>query len=88
MVFQIESKKTIRLGVISDTHVPDRVGDLHPDVLRSFVENNVDQIVHAGDASSLQVIKSLKSVAPVIHVSGNRDFLMCKEKNLVLYLTI
>ncbi|MAT41729.1 MAG: hypothetical protein CL609_05265 [Anaerolineaceae bacterium] len=88
MVFQNDSKKTIRLGVISDTHVPDRVGELHPDVLRIFVENHVDQIVHAGDASSMQVIRSLESVAPVIHVSGNRDFLMRKENQLVLYLTI
>lgn len=88
MVYQIDSKKTIRLGVISDTHVPDRVGELHPDVLRIFRKNKVDRIVHAGDASSLQVIKSLETIAPVFHVSGNRDFLMRKEKNLVLFLTI
>ena len=56
MVFQNDSKKTIRLGVISDTYVQDHLGELHQDVLRIFVENNVDQIVHAGDASSMQVI--------------------------------
>ncbi len=86
--FQIHSKNTIRLGIISDTHVPDRAGALHPAVLPHFQQHQVDYIVHAGDVCSMSVIRALETVAPVVHVSGNRDFLMRKKKNLVLYFMV
>jgi hypothetical protein len=71
--------KPIRIGVLSDTHVPDRVGDLHPDILPSFKELNVDLIIHAGDICIPAVLQKLEEVAPVVAVQGNRDWWRIKQ---------
>lgn len=64
----------VTLGLIADTHVPDRRGQLHPKVLTMFKEANVAQILHAGDISVPRVLSELGSVAPVTAVRGNRDW--------------
>jgi putative phosphoesterase len=64
---------SIYLGLIADTHIPDRVENLHPDVLPIFREAGVSAILHAGDVSMPQVISELETVAPVYAVRGNRD---------------
>lgn len=69
----------IRIGVISDTHIPDRVGALHPDILPTFIEKGVDLIIHAGDISSPDVIRQLEEIAPVQAVQGNRDWWRFKD---------
>jgi len=56
----------MRLGIISDTH-----GMLRPEVLEVFAE--VDQIVHAGDIGSLDLLTDLEALAPVTAVYGNTD---------------
>ena len=71
--------KPIRIGVLSDTHVPDRVGDLHPDILPSFKELIVDLIIHAGDICIPAVLQKLEEVAPVVAVQGNRDWWRIKQ---------
>ena len=58
--------RTIRLGVIADTH-----GLFDPAILRHF--HQVDHIIHAGDIGKLSVIEQLKTIAPVTAVSGNVD---------------
>lgn len=63
-----------RIGVIADTHIPDRVGALHPDILPIFKERGVELIIHAGDISSPYVISQLETIAPVQAVMGNRDW--------------
>ncbi|HEX2501708.1 MAG TPA: metallophosphoesterase family protein [Methylomirabilota bacterium] len=54
------------IGVLSDTH-----GLLRPEALRRL--RGVDQIVHAGDIGSAEVLRALAKVAPVTAVRGNND---------------
>lgn len=68
------AKNSVCIGVLSDTHIPDRVGDLHPDILPIFREHQVDLIIHAGDISTPDVLQRLEDVAPVQAVRGNRDW--------------
>ena len=59
------------IGLISDTHIPDRGKELPENVYDAF--KNVDLILHAGDLTSLKVIEMLKDIAPVVVVQGNMD---------------
>ncbi len=77
-----------RIGVIADTHIPDRVGALHPDILPTFKEVGVDMIIHAGDISSPEVLHQLEEVAPVQAVQGNRDWWRFKNLPAVKVITI
>jgi putative phosphoesterase len=72
--------REIRIGVIADTHIPDRVTGLHPDILPIFRSAGVSTILHAGDISANWVLSRLGEVAPVIAVRGNRDFLAGRLK--------
>jgi putative phosphoesterase len=65
--------RPVILGIVADTHVPDRVHALHPELLRALRATGVEKILHAGDVCSRQVIRDLEQVAPVIVVGGNRD---------------
>jgi putative phosphoesterase len=58
--------KRMKIGLLSDTH-----GFLDPKVTRHFA--SCDEIWHAGDIGSLEVIQTLKSQKPVRAVSGNID---------------
>jgi putative phosphoesterase len=64
------------LGLIADTHVPDRRRDLHPRILPIFREAGVSTILHAGDIAVPRVLKELAQVAPVTAVRGNRDWIV------------
>jgi putative phosphoesterase len=59
----------LTLGLLSDTHVPDRAPDLRPQVLAAL--QGVDRILHAGDISSPCVVEKLERIAPVVAVRGN-----------------
>ncbi|MCX5703026.1 MAG: metallophosphoesterase, partial [Candidatus Omnitrophica bacterium] len=62
----------MRIGVISDTHIPDRAKEIPQKILAEF--KNVDMIVHAGDFAQLSVLNKLKSVCENIKaVRGNMD---------------
>jgi hypothetical protein len=63
----------ITLGIVSDTHIPDRARELHPHLLTTFREARVTAILHAGDICTNLVIKQLAEIAPVHAVRGNRD---------------
>ncbi len=70
---QFPSSGLARLGVVADTHIPDRLRALPPrlfDVLRG-----VDLILHAGDICHPHVLAELGALAPVVAVRGNRDVL-------------
>ncbi len=58
-----------RIGVIADTHVPDRAADLHRNVFNAF--KDVDLILHAGDISSPKVLDALSNMAECLAVRGN-----------------
>ena len=59
------------IGLISDTHIPDRAKVIPQNVIDAF--NDVDLILHAGDLTSLSVIEELEKIAPVMAVQGNMD---------------
>ena len=62
----------MRIGVISDTHIPDRAKDIPRQILEDF--KKVDLIIHAGDLVDLGVLDKLKSVCSrVVAVWGNMD---------------
>jgi uncharacterized protein len=63
----------VTIGVVSDTHVPDRNRTLHSAVLPLLRKTSPQVILHAGDISSPEVLSELSQVAPVIAVRGNRD---------------
>jgi putative phosphoesterase len=64
----------IKLGVIADTHVPDKAKALNPQALRILRQSGVSAILHAGDISSPGVLTALGEIAPVYAVLGNRDW--------------
>ncbi len=59
------------IGLISDTHIPDRARILPQNVIDAF--SDVDLILHAGDLTSPKVIEELEDMAPVVAVQGNMD---------------
>ena len=59
------------IGLISDTHIPDRARIIPQNVLDAF--EGVDLIIHAGDLTSIEVIEELEKIAPVMAVQGNMD---------------
>lgn len=61
----------LRIGVISDTHIPVRAKVIPDEVLRAF--EGVDLILHAGDLVVAEVLETLRRIAPVEAVAGNND---------------
>lgn len=62
----------MKIGVISDTHIPDRAKDIPQEILESF--KSVDMIIHAGDLVDIGVLVKLKSLCPNVKaVVGNMD---------------
>jgi uncharacterized protein len=59
------------IGLISDTHMPQRWPSLPAAVTTVF--QGVDLILHAGDVGELWVLDQLSALAPVIAVHGNDD---------------
>ena len=64
-------EKIMLIGLISDTHIPDRARQIPEKVLESF--ENVDLIIHAGDLTTRAVIDELEKIAPVVAIQGNMD---------------
>jgi putative phosphoesterase len=59
------------LGIIADTHIPQRIKALPPRVFEVF--RGVDRILHTGDINSRRVLDQLAEIAPVEAVAGNAD---------------
>ncbi|KAF0108926.1 MAG: hypothetical protein FD147_2320 [Chloroflexi bacterium] len=74
---------SIIIGVISDTHIPDRVPGLNPDLITALKVEKVELILHAGDVCVKRVIDELETIAPVLAVRGNRDFMIRKYTPMV-----
>ncbi|MCX7975539.1 MAG: metallophosphatase family protein [Bellilinea sp.] len=72
------NRSRIVIGVIADTHVPDRVDALHPELEKTLRSEKVDAIIHAADISSPVVVRQLEHIAPVFAVRGNRDWAFTK----------
>ncbi|HWZ51454.1 MAG TPA: metallophosphoesterase family protein [Granulicella sp.] len=54
------------VGVISDTH-----GLLRPEALAALA--GVEHILHAGDVGQIEILESLRAIAPVTAIRGNID---------------
>lgn len=61
----------MKIGLISDTHIPEAIDSLWPQVFDLF--QGVECILHAGDAYDISVIDELAKVAPVYAARGNGD---------------
>ncbi len=61
----------MKIGVLSDTHIPNRARGLPPEIFSAF--NDVDLILHAGDLVQEEVLLDLLTLAPVEAVAGNMD---------------
>ncbi len=77
----------ITLGVIADTHIPDRAKHLHPQIQMVFQQAGVSAILHAGDISTPSVIAQLSRTAPVYAIRGNRDWLFIRSLPLTRRLS-
>ncbi|MBI2872599.1 MAG: metallophosphoesterase family protein [Chloroflexi bacterium] len=62
----------MRIGLISDTHIPEAGPQLPPQVYRAL--QGVDLILHAGDMHIIDVLDWLEEVAPVMAARGNGDY--------------
>ena len=62
----------MKIGVISDTHIPERAAQVPEAVLRAF--KGVDMIIHAGDLVDIKVCAALEKVCRrIMAVAGNMD---------------
>jgi putative phosphoesterase len=69
----------MKIGVISDTHIPDRTEHIPQVILDAFKQ--VDMVVHAGDMVDLRAIDELESVCKkVVAVAGNMDWESVRNK--------
>lgn len=59
------------IGLISDTHIPERADKIPEKVFEVF--KDVKMIMHAGDLVSWEVLEELEKIAPTICVQGNMD---------------
>ena len=61
----------MRIGLISDTHIPEACEHLPAPVFAAFA--GVDLVMHAGDVYVNRVLDELAQIAPVIAALGNGD---------------
>ncbi len=68
----------VRIAVLADTHIPDRVNDFHPNLLPALQKSHIDLILHCGDSTHQSVLSDLEGIAPLLAVMGNRDAFFSK----------
>ena len=61
----------MRIGLISDTHVPEAGNELWPQVYERLA--GVDLLLHGGDIHDVRLIDLLEQVAPIYVARGNGD---------------
>ena len=61
----------MKIGLISDTHIPESTNELWPQVFTAF--RDVEAILHAGDLHELFVVDQLSKLAPIYVSRGNGD---------------
>jgi putative phosphoesterase len=65
----------VKIGLISDTHIPEAGADVWPQVYERFRAERVDAILHAGDLHVTRVLDTLEQRVgvPVYACRGNGD---------------
>jgi putative phosphoesterase len=72
LIPQIPVERVVaRVGLISDTHMPERCMAVPEPIFDIF--QGVDLILHAGDLGELWVLDRLGAIAPVVAVHGNDE---------------
>ena len=61
----------MRIGLLSDTHLPEAGRDLPPEVYDAL--RGCDAILHGGDITISRVLDNLEQIAPVYAAMGNHD---------------
>ena len=61
----------MRIGLLTDTHLPSTIRDLWDEVKTAF--EGVDLILHGGDIVSPRVLDWLEDIAPTLAARGNND---------------
>ena len=64
----------MKIGLISDTHIPNRAKNLPQSFVDWFVEEKVEMIIHCGDVTDKRLLEFLKEIADVKVVRGNTDY--------------
>lgn len=62
----------MRIGLLSDTHIPDHAKELPAQLKETF--RDVDLILHAGDIYTIAVLDELECLAPVLAAEGDDDY--------------
>lgn len=68
----------MRIGVLSDTHIPNRARQIPPVLFEIFA--GVDLLLHAGDLAEEKVLLDLQALAPLAAVAGNMDSLILQQQ--------
>jgi putative phosphoesterase len=68
---ELSRRRRVRIGLISDTHIPEARADLWPQVFDVFA--GVDAILHGGDIHELWVLDQLNELAPLWSARGNGE---------------
>ena len=63
----------MRIGLVSDTHIPQHVKEL-PVAELTEVFKGCELILHGGDIYSLSVLDDLERIAPVLAARGDDDY--------------
>ena len=61
----------MRIGILSDTHIPQQVACLPHQIAEAFA--GVELILHAGDICNPSVLDELERIAPVLAALGDDD---------------
>ena len=61
----------MRIGLVSDTHVPEATPELWPQVFDAFA--GVDCIFHGGDVHEFDLLDQFERIAPVYCARGNGE---------------
>ncbi len=80
----MNSATEITLGVVTDSHVPERMRRIPEAALRCFRQAQVSAIMHAGDMTHPRILHQFEQIAPVIAVRGNRDIWTRSGRSLPL----
>ena len=62
---------SVRIGLVSDTHIPEARAELWPQVFDAF--ESVDRIFHGGDVHDLALLDQFEEIAPVLCARGNGE---------------
>jgi uncharacterized protein len=68
---ELSGQHHLRVGLISDTHIPEARAELWPQVFDLF--DGVDAILHGGDIHELRVLDQLGELAPLWSARGNGE---------------